>query len=388
MKKILSILLKLTTGLGHLITLIALLGFIGVLGARGNTLAQLGSALFPAAGIILTTLATILLLSAANLLWRSKRKEPLKKSLVILSILSFVALGFGGSEWLKEKQVVEAHGGEMSLLSGVSTLRPSPDEVITYATKDNQDLTLSVYQNPEKFRGQQQPVYVYIHGGGWSSGNSESLAGLHRKVADQGYVVFSLNYRLATEQTPSWDTATEDIADAMNWIRDNAAQYGGDADKLILSGESAGAHLDLLYTGLVSNGQLDAPLPAAVITMYPPVDLAWIDENARFLSPFPQPGIVSKYVGGNSETYPDRWEAVDVLNKINDNYPPVYIMHGEKDTMVNIEGSETFVEELNKAGGKALLVSFPYSNHAINQQAVVSLLNHFSEQEGLGVVNP
>jgi acetyl esterase/lipase len=388
-QKLLSIARKLLKGLGFLVTFLSLLVFIGVLGENKNWLTQFGSIVFPISGRFLTLLVVIGLSGVVGLYLARRRGKKLAKSTLFLTFLSLTALILGAVEWSMTKKVVEENGGTLTLLGEMSIpLTAQPDEVVTYATKKGQDLTLSVYRNTEPFSKEKQPVYVYIHGGGWSHGDSESLSGLHREVAKQGYVVFSINYRLATSDNPTWEKATEDIADAMNWIKAHAQDYGGDSDKLILSGESAGGHLDLLYTGLVSSGQLDAPLPSAVIAMYPAVDLQWISDNARYLTVDPIPGFVETYIGGSLKEYPERVAAIDPLAYVNDNFPPVYLFHGKKDTMVDIQGSEQFVEQLNQAGGRAKLISLPFENHGINSKAFVSLLNHYAEEAGLGVVKP
>lgn len=388
-QKLLSLARKLLTGLGFLVTFISLLVFIGVLGENKNWLTQFGSIVFPISGRLLTLLVVIGLSSVVGLYLARRRGKKLAKSTLFLTVLSLTALILGAVEWSMTKKVVEENGGTLTLLGEMSIpLTAQPDEVVTYASKEGQDLTLSVYKNAEPFSKENQPVYVYIHGGGWSHGDSESLSGLHREVAKQGYVVFSINYRLATSDNPTWEKATEDIADAMSWIKAHAQDYGGDSDKIILSGESAGGHLDLLYTGLVSSGKLNAPLPSAVIAMYPAVDLQWISDNARYLTVDPIPGFVEIYIGGSLTDYPERVAAIDPLTYVNANFPPVYLFHGEKDTMVNIKGSEQFVDQLNQAGGTGKLVSLPFENHGINFQAFVSLLNHYTEEAGLGVVKP
>lgn len=388
-QKLFSIARKLLKGLGFLVTFISLLVFIGVLGENKNWLTQFGSIVFPISGRLLTLLVVISLSGVVGLYLARRRGKKLAKSTLFLTVLSLTALILGGVEWSMTKKVVEENGGTLNLLGEMSiSLTAQPDEVVTYASKEGQDLTLSVYKNAEPFSKEKQPVYVYIHGGGWSHGDSESLSGLHREVAKQGYVVFSINYRLATSDNPTWEKATEDIADAMNWIKAHAQDYGGDSDKLILSGESAGGHLDLLYTGLVSSGKLNAPLPSAVIAMYPAVDLQWISDNARYLTVDPIPGFVETYIGGSLTDYPERVAAIDPLAYVNDNFPPVYLFHGKKDTMVNIQGSEKFVDQLNQAGGTGKLVSLPFENHGINFQAFVSLLNYYAEEAGLGVVKP
>ncbi|HFU3812079.1 TPA: alpha/beta hydrolase [Streptococcus suis] len=374
--------------IGMFVTFLSLIIYIGVLGNYQTIISQIATVLFPlVAGPVLIAVVFIFFLAMLALWKNYRQKNKQHKGLVILALMSSFALLFGTVEWQQSKKIVEDNGGELTLLGDTSIpLTAKPDGYKTYANKENKDLTVSIYENGESYGDKPQPILVYIHGGGWASGDSESQSGFLRGMANRGYVVFSINYRLATDEDPTWEKATEDIADAMNWIKANASNYGGDSSRLILSGESAGGHLALLYTGLVTNGQLNTPKPNAVGVMYPAIDLKWTSKNGRYLSTEPIPNIVEKYIGGNLTEYQDRLAAVDPLNYISKELPPIYIIHGEKDTLVTVTGSEDYVEQVKAAGGQAELVSLPYSNHGVNLQASVSLITNFAESiDGLSV---
>lgn len=85
------------------------------------------------------------------------------------------------------------------------------------------------------------PAVVYLHGGGFRilSKDTHWLMGL--LFARAGYVVFNVNYRLAPAHP--FPAALEDGADALSWIATHAADYGGDVERLVFAGESAGANL-------------------------------------------------------------------------------------------------------------------------------------------------
>lgn len=186
---------------------------------------------------------------------------------------------------------------------------------------------------------------------------------MHRNMSESGYLGFSINYRLATDEKGTWDTAINDCADAMKWIYEHAEEYGGDPNRIVLSGESAGGHLALLYTSRVTDKSLDGPIPKAVGVMYPAIDLNWTSKNARYLTSGTIPGIVERYIGGSLDEYPDRVKAIDPFTHINENMPPVLIIHGKKDTMVTVTGSERYVEKLTELGVENKLLEIPYCNH-------------------------
>lgn len=374
--------------LGIVVTFLPLFIFLSVLGDYQTIMTQIATILFPlVAGPALIAVA-IIFLTALLGLWKDyHKKNKLKKGIFVLAIMSLIALLFGTVEWQQSKSVVENNGGKLTLLGDKSVpMTAKPDSYATYAKKEGQDLTVSIYKNKGVYHKKEQPIFVYIHGSGWSSGNLESMSGFLRGMANRGYVVFSINYRLATDQDPTWEKATEDIADAMNWIKMNANTYGGDSSRLILSGESAGGHLSLLYTGLVTEGQLNAPKPSAVAVMFPAIDLEWTSRNGRYLTTKTIPNIVEKYIGGSLDEQKDRLAIVETRNYISKELPPIYIIHGEKDTLVTVTGSEDYIEQVKAAGGQAELVSLPYSNHGVNGQASVSLVTNFiASIDGLSV---
>ena len=88
------------------------------------------------------------------------------------------------------------------------------------------------------------PVLLYIHGGAFvicSKDTHRFLALLNAERA--GYLVFSINYRLAPKH--KFPAAIEDACDAYRWVVHNAARYGGDPERIIVAGESAGGNLAL-----------------------------------------------------------------------------------------------------------------------------------------------
>lgn len=102
--------------------------------------------------------------------------------------------------------------------------------------------TLNVYR-PEEAGPGPLPVLIYVHGGGFRILSKDSHWMMALKFARQGYVVFSINYRLAPAHR--FPAAIHDTFDAVRWIVEHAAEHGGDPDDLTLAGESAGANLIL-----------------------------------------------------------------------------------------------------------------------------------------------
>lgn len=89
------------------------------------------------------------------------------------------------------------------------------------------------------------PVVVFFHGGGYVVGSMDAFDGVCRSIADaSGAVVVNVDYRLAPEHP--YPAPLRDGWDALRWAGDNAAELGGNPDRLIVCGDSAGGNLAAL----------------------------------------------------------------------------------------------------------------------------------------------
>ena len=93
---------------------------------------------------------------------------------------------------------------------------------------------------PDQPAGHPRPVVVFIHGGGWNSGDPCDYRFIGRTLAREGYVVVLPGYRLG--DAGKFPHMLVDGALAVAWTRNHAAQYGGDPGQVVLMGHSAGAY--------------------------------------------------------------------------------------------------------------------------------------------------
>lgn len=98
------------------------------------------------------------------------------------------------------------------------------------------------------------PVYVYFHGGGWTSGDKAAVTKYCANQAVGGMVVVNVNYR----QPPRFHMGhvLEDGNAALAWVSSNIAGYGGDPDCVVLGGDSAGGHISALLTAATFRPEL------------------------------------------------------------------------------------------------------------------------------------
>ena len=115
------------------------------------------------------------------------------------------------------------------------------------------------------------PVIMYFHGGGWVVGNLGIVDQPCRDLANaNAAVVVSVDYRLAPEH--KFPAAPEDCYAATTWAAEHAAEFGGDASKLVVCGDSAGGNLSAVVSIMArDNG---GPQIAAQWLIYPVTDAA------------------------------------------------------------------------------------------------------------------
>ncbi len=158
-------------------------------------------------------------------------------------------------------------------------------ETYTYATKDGENLKLDIYL-PRADSEFERATIIYIHGGGFSSGerDSDKIKQFCSQMAGYGYVVASISYRLTRKDkagafgcncsvedklnTFTW--AVQDVQDATFFLIENREQFGIDPQKIILAGSSAGAEtaLNAAYLPPMCYGLDSGPVSyAGVISM-------------------------------------------------------------------------------------------------------------------------
>src|SRR6478752_907295 len=111
------------------------------------------------------------------------------------------------------------------------------------------------------------PVYVYFHGGGWTSGDKAALTKYCASQAAAGMVVVNVNYRHAPRF--HMGHVLQDANAALAWVRAAISGYGGDPDRIVLGGDSAGGQIaalltaSTLHTDLAEHYDLEPAAPAA-----------------------------------------------------------------------------------------------------------------------------
>lgn len=135
----------------------------------------------------------------------------------------------------------EGRGKEADLPASVHQVKD-----IAYGNHENQKIDVYYQQG-----GQNLPVLFMVHGGGWRRGDKGGAHVAGNKAAHwvpKGFVFISANYRMVPDADPV--VQADDIRAALSYAQTHAHEWGGNPDKFILLGHSAGAHLIAMVTSL------------------------------------------------------------------------------------------------------------------------------------------
>ncbi|MBK8336637.1 MAG: alpha/beta hydrolase [Sterolibacteriaceae bacterium] len=209
------------------------------------------------------------------------------------------------------------------------------------------------------------PVLLYFHRGGWISGDKASHERICRSLATNGFVTFNVNYRLAPRHR--FPAQAQDVALAIDWVRRHAQRYGADASRVVLAGDSAGAHLASWYATSLGNpllrqaAAIGAPLPRealkGIVLFYGVYDLARA-RGCRF--PFIRLYLDS-LMDGDQPACADALDLASPARHVTAGLPPVFLCAGEKDGL--FPESVAYAEALRSAGANLTTLFFTGAQH-------------------------
>lgn len=274
---------------------------------------------------------------------------------------------------------------------------------IVWASPKGFDLTLDIAVPDVKNKNRAKPVLVIFHGGGWLLNTKSIMTDLADTVASRTDIItVNVNYRLLSDvnNTTTVNELVEDAMGAVAWVKDNIKRYGGDPEKIAVTGDSAGGHLAamVLLAGqnLDNDGFTKKPLgftptylpkgvtaekyarkdglkvQAAILSYaaYSLVEIAkgnfetdsnpfwkWSNATAR--------GVFGNAINVNDN--PDYYEAVSPNRYLPDakdyKLPPQFVLVGELDKMTTPAMAQQYVDQLKALNQPAQLKIYPQKGH-------------------------
>lgn len=192
------------------------------------------------------------------------------------------------------------------------------------------------------------PVLLFVHGGSWRNGDPVDYGFIGRAFVPEGFIVVLVGYRLAEDGI--YPAMIEDTASAVAWAHRNIARHGGDPDRIVLAGHSAGAY-NVAMTALEekwlgAHGLSDDQI-AGVVGLAGPYE---------FL-PFSR-GSTEDAFGHVAEP-----EITQPVNHVRADGPQMLLVHGEADELVKPRNTRALESALRARDGHALSLFLPDGDH-------------------------
>jgi acetyl esterase/lipase len=240
---------------------------------------------------------------------------------------------------------------------------------IIYSQANGKPLLLDLAQ--PKATDSPRPALVFIHGGGWQFGDRNMYLDDIETAAGKGYVAVTVSYRLTDPdesgraRTP-FPAQIEDVKAAVRWLRENAAKYHVDPDRIGAIGASAGGHLSLLLGVTEASDDLEgsnarkevSSRVQAVVNFYGPTDLT------RLYATSPKAGkLAATLLGGPPAGRERAYERASPITYVSGDDPPMLTIHGRQDKLVPIEQAVRFDQVMHKAGAAHTLLILEDAEH-------------------------
>ena len=185
------------------------------------------------------------------------------------------------------------------------------------------------------------PSVLLIHGGAWKRGDRAQVEGLAEKIAERGYLVVNITYRLLPEYV--WPAQLLDVQQAVRWMRSPAGLAQGiDPERIGTFGYSAGAHLAALVASIADDPTWGDPQTRirAVVAGGTPADLPAFKDGT----------LVPAFIGASWAEKEQSYRDASPMYHISAGDPPVFLYHAGLDMLVPVDQAERYKAALDQAG--------------------------------------
>lgn len=252
-------------------------------------------------------------------------------------------------------------------------------EVVVFGHTGERDLACDIFIPPASKRN--GIGVLLVHGGGWVRGDRTQLRGYGVLLGRLGYTCVASEYRLSGEA--KHPAALHDVKAALRYMHAEREALQIDEGKIVVSGNSAGAHLALMLAATQRDpafegegGNPDAATTmGAVIAIYPPTRMSKDDK--------PLGGMVREYLGPDAGI--EEALAASPLHVAHADFPPTLLIHGNADEIVPVKDSQLMYEALINEGVTTEMHIFAGAKHAFDAEPLfgrqcASLISLFVER--------
>jgi acetyl esterase/lipase len=225
-------------------------------------------------------------------------------------------------------------------------------QTVVYSRPDGKELTLDI--DLPSGNGP-FPVVVWVHGGGWTGGDSSAFVEYSQRMTLNGIAGVRINYRLANAvDTATLEQTFSDVLASIAWVQSNAGKYHFDMKRFGIGGASAGGHLSALAAQ-------KAPECIAYIGYCGGYDMV-----NRGHSGWPNEGLLRRFFGKTDEA---TLKSNSPLWQIRNSPPDTLLLHGTADRIIDPDISVRFAEALRSRGATVKLVQLEGASHGICHQS-------------------
>lgn len=204
------------------------------------------------------------------------------------------------------------------------------------------------------------PAAILVHGGGWVAGDRRlDVAPLFKPLSEASFAWFSISYRLASDPL-HFGVAVNDVTDAIRFVKQHAADYRVDPDRIALIGESAGGQL----AGMAALGGAQGDGVKAVVALYTPTDLVSLLKSSNLI-----PSQIRDTLQGTpfEGLLLARLAQLSPIEKVRPGMPPFLMIHGTADPLVPFAQSIAMCNRMQSVGAPCELFRVPGAGHGIRR---------------------
>jgi|GEM_PF-1681423 len=246
-----------------------------------------------------------------------------------------------------------------------------PDRKVVYKTVGDRKLHLHVFE--PKDGGKKRPVFLIIHGGGWTGGGPRKFYPVAEHFVRRGMVGISLEYRLLSKQKGiTVFDCVRDGRSAVRYLRKHAMELGIDPDRIVVSGGSAGGHV-AVGTALLASDEMGEE-----------VGISSVPNGLVLLNPV----IDTSKAGYGQAKIGERWRELSPVHQVRSGLPPTVIFHSTDDRVTPYSGARQFAVLSRKAGNDCTLFTHEGGRHGYfifdlaAYRDVMKQMTGFLEQKG------
>ncbi len=229
---------------------------------------------------------------------------------------------------------------------------------------------LDIYR-PRASQRSDAPVLLQVHGGGWTMGNKDEQGiPLMLHMAARGWVCVAINYRLSPRDP--FPAHIIDVKRSIAWIRERIADYGADPSFLAITGGSAGGHLTALAALTPNDPEYQPGFERADTTVQAAVPFYGVYDFAGATGSRRAQQMRDRFLGPrvlfrDPRREIEHFQRASPLLRVNPGAPPMFVIHGTNDSLVEVNQAREFVARLREISKREVAYAeLPGTQHAFD----------------------